>query len=132
MLNVHNQINMTSLSSSSANNHPLLDIGHSQGAPQHSVLGLPHPTTTGYPPKVVSPASLSPTPISSNHNLLQHGGAIRLATRDHAAGELDALPHERVLAVPRPGLRQGPEQPTVCDIADGRMLFRQINNVKFL
>ncbi|CAG9132746.1 unnamed protein product [Plutella xylostella] len=38
------------------NNHPLLDIGLSQGTPQHSVLGLPHPTTTGYPPKVVSPA----------------------------------------------------------------------------
>ncbi|CAG9118764.1 unnamed protein product [Plutella xylostella] len=38
-----------------ANNHPLLDIGISQGAPQHSVLGLPHPTTTGYPPKVVTP-----------------------------------------------------------------------------
>ncbi|CAG9133945.1 unnamed protein product [Plutella xylostella] len=28
------------------NNHPLLDKGLYQGAPQHSVFGLPHPTTT--------------------------------------------------------------------------------------
>ncbi|CAG9120121.1 unnamed protein product [Plutella xylostella] len=39
------------VTSSSANN-PLLDIGLSQGAPQHSALGAPHSATTGYPPKV--------------------------------------------------------------------------------
>ncbi|CAG9090551.1 unnamed protein product [Plutella xylostella] len=32
------------------------DIGI--GAPQHSVFGLPHPTTISYPPKVVSPVRL--------------------------------------------------------------------------
>ncbi|CAG9136950.1 unnamed protein product, partial [Plutella xylostella] len=32
------------------------------GAPQHSVLGLPRPTTTGYPPKVVSPADKEGVP----------------------------------------------------------------------
>ncbi|CAG9134319.1 unnamed protein product [Plutella xylostella] len=68
-------------SSSSANNHPLLDIGLSQGAPQHSVLGLPHPTTTRHPPKV---------PVSS-------AGASAAAARAQGCGAAEVAAHLRLL-----------------------------------